>query len=112
MFACCALHAQIYKWTDSQGVIHFSDKPHQGSQTVKIPEPQIYSPLDAVPNENAPPAKASQGDHVYNSVSIAQPTDQATIRNNQGYVVVATQLDPSLMEGDTLQLIFGWFTPG
>jgi hypothetical protein len=44
MSIVCVSYAQIYKWTDSQGVIHFSDTPHDGAQKLNIPDAQTYSP--------------------------------------------------------------------
>ncbi len=43
LFITFGVYGQIYKWVDDQGVIHFSDHPHQGSQTVTLPEVQSYS---------------------------------------------------------------------
>jgi len=40
IFLCCLLplaaHAEIYKWTDSSGRTHFSDKPVGGAKEVRI----------------------------------------------------------------------------
>ncbi|KTD34178.1 hypothetical protein Lmor_1575 [Legionella moravica] len=110
MVLICASYAQIYKWTDSQGVVHFSDRPHPGSEQLKIPDTQSYTP----------PVKPSGGDtqnqdkndtttseeHKYTKIGIIQPLNEATIRNNQGYVVVAVELEPTLAQGDSVQIIF------
>jgi hypothetical protein len=110
---CCAIIcntslAQIYKWTDSNGDVHFSDKPHPGAEQIQLPNSQTYSPpLKAeVPVSTEPPPPAANTDNQpYNSVVIIQPEDQATIRNNQGYLSVIVQLDPELRPGDKIQMI-------
>lgn len=103
-------HAQIFKWTDSQGVVHFSDNPHSGAKKVEVPEAQSFSPpvsqTPATTNPQEPKKSSAPGDPKYTKVSIMQPLNEATIRNNQGYVVVAVELEPALADGDMLQMVF------
>ncbi|WP_373185963.1 DUF4124 domain-containing protein [Halopseudomonas sp.] len=33
-------HAEIYRWTDAQGRVHFSERPRQGAQQVEV-KPQV-----------------------------------------------------------------------
>ena len=105
----CALYAQVYKWTDSHGVVHFSDSPHAGSEQLKIPDAQTFSPpVSNTPESISNPGNTSvtENSTQYSKIEIMQPINQATIRNNQGYVVVSVVLVPSLVQGDTLQMIF------
>lgn len=100
------VQAQIYKWTDSQGNVHFSDKPHQGAQEIELPEVQTYSP-PPVPQANANNQENGEEEtDSYESISITQPENEATLRNNQGLVNVSVELKPSLKTGDKLQMIF------
>ncbi|HEX7382230.1 MAG TPA: DUF4124 domain-containing protein [Nevskiaceae bacterium] len=45
VFLLCGVatvHAQVYSWTDAQGVTHFSDRPHtKGAQPVQLPPLQL-----------------------------------------------------------------------
>ncbi|MFI4962997.1 MAG: DUF4124 domain-containing protein, partial [Legionellales bacterium] len=107
MLAICAAQAQIYKWTDSQGNVHFSDTPHEGAQTITMPEPQGFSSPPAQPERMPPPLEAAPDKgHVYTKIAIIQPQNQETIRSSQGYIAVSVQVDPALMPGDALQLMF------
>jgi len=106
MMIVCASYAQIYKWTDSQGVVHFSDTPHTGAEKIDALQAQSYS-------TPAPSAQPAAQKHVikkkqesYIKVAITQPTDQATIRNNQGYVVVTADVEPKLFPGNKAQIVF------
>ena len=36
--------ATIYKWVDENGVVHYSDQPHQNAQKVDVPAVQTYRP--------------------------------------------------------------------
>ncbi len=112
------LHAAVYKWVDSKGVVHFSDKPHPDAEKIELPEAQTYSlPAPTADASDEPESNAAsvveavplQAEApklpVYSNVSIIQPADQETIRDNQGYVSVIVQLEPELQAGDKLQLL-------
>lgn len=109
MLTFCSSFGQVYKWTDSQGVVHFSDKPHEGAVKLKIQDTQTFKP--PVSQTGGEPTnkeeESTQGeDHKYTKIEIVQPTNEATIRNNQGFVVVAVHLEPDLSPGDNLQMVF------
>lgn len=102
---------QIYKWTDSNGNVHFTDKPHPGAEEVQLPPVQTFSePVKPTP----PPASLAEGSarsteaqvSHYDKFSISQPADQETIRNAQGYISVILDIKPKLMAGDKVQMIF------
>lgn len=99
------LHAQIYKWTDGDGNVHFTDKPHPGAEKVELPEVQTFSspPIPKLPPELTQKDKSKAVDY---KVSIVDPPDQVTIRNTMGYVPVNVQVEPALKSGDKLQLMF------
>jgi hypothetical protein len=106
--AFSASHADIFKWTDSQGNVHFSDTPRQGAVRVDLPENQSFSaPKTQPPSEEvSQPEKAGkQTGQVYTMVSIEQPQNEETIRNNQGSLAVSVKVTPNLMKGDKVQLI-------
>lgn len=100
------LHAQIYKWTDSDGNVHFSDKPHPGAEEVTLPEIQTFSSPTPSPSTSPTVAEAEDAVQDNYTVDIVMPKDQETIRNNQGYVVVNVQISPELKKNDKVQLIF------
>lgn len=107
MVGICVAYAQVFTWTDSQGVVHFSDKPHAGAKQIKLPVTQTFSP--PANQTAAPPSEAEEDKdiaHKYTKVIINQPLNESTIRNNQGYVVVVVQVEPELSRGDMLQMIF------
>lgn len=103
-------HAQIYKWIDSQGVVHFSDKPHPGSEQIIIPNVPGYSPpvgQNTGSQQNQEQQSTAQEEqNQYTKIAIIQPLNEATIRNNQGFVLVAVEMEPALADGDNLQLVF------
>lgn len=104
-----ASHADIFKWTDSQGNVHFSDTPRQGAVKLNLPETQSFSaptPTPPSPEETSEPERSGkQMEHVYTKILIEQPQNEETIRNNQGSIAVSVKVTPELMPGDKVQLI-------
>lgn len=100
------LQAQIYKWTDANGNIHFSDNPHPGAKELQLPKVQTYSapPIPPIETDSEPASNTeAQG---YSKITIVQPEDQLTIRNTNGDFSIVTELEPQLKKGDKLQVIF------
>lgn len=115
MVIFCTSFAGIYKWTDSQGNVHFSDTPHEGAVQLNIPESQSYSPPSSAPrnpdsgskNKESSESDASEPpEDFYTKVEVIQPENEATIRNNQGYVAIAAQIEPDLLKSDNVQVLF------
>ncbi len=108
MMVICISYADIYKWVDSQGNVHFSDTPHPGAEKLNIPDAQTYSP--PVPQSTEPeqltPTNSDTHKPTYTKIAITQPDNEATIRNNQGAIAVTAEVDPDLLPGDKVQLIF------
>lgn len=97
---------EIYKWVDSNGDVHFSDKPHQGAEQIELPKVQTYSSPKIPVTEKEPEPTGSADGRTYQKLSFVQPEDQSTIRNPQGYISVILDLQPKLAPGDKVQLIF------
>lgn len=102
-------YAQIYKWTDNNGIVHFSDMPHPGSEIIYLPKTQTKAPsaTEAIEAVEKAPAKIN-----YEKLVISQPVNNKTIRNNQGLVTVIMALKPELAPGHLLQVIFDGAVPG
>ena len=96
---------QIYKWTDSNGNIHFSDKPHEGAEEIALPKVQTFSAPKISEPANASVPTPISDDETYKSINIIQPEDQSTLRNTQGYVSILLNIKPTLKEGDRVQIV-------
>jgi hypothetical protein len=108
LFVINLVYADIYKWVDSSGGVHYSDTPEQGAQRIELPGIQSFSPADPA-NSKSDENQTVEGlnaEKYYKSLSIVQPTDQATIRNNQGSVLVNADIEPALKPENLLQIIF------
>ncbi len=107
---------QIFKTTDENGNVVFTDQPPPGAEGVEevelqrinqaAPPPEIARPLDKLE-----PAEET----IAPTVSITAPADETTIPMGPGNFTVTARVEPGLQSGETLLLqIDGepWDEPG
>ena len=102
--------AQAYKWTDADGVVHYSDRPQPGATEVdlgKYSAPQgntlARKPL---PRRPADTTKDDSGAFRYTSLSIASPAAEETLWNIEAVLNVSVALSPALQRGHRLRVYF------
>jgi len=102
VFLCFAADADIFKWVDDNGKIHYSDKEVTGAKQVELPEAVTYTPTssDTVTTSTAKPKKKNAD----TSISIIKPMMNETIRDNSGNVEVQMAIKPRLMPGYTVTI--------
>lgn len=83
--------ARVYKWTDADGQIHYSDQPTANAQEIYLTEPQ--TPPVLTPDTSSAP---------YN-LELMQPEANQTINTDKGEVVISLLLTPDLTPGHTIQ---------
>lgn len=113
------VQAAIYRWVDSEGVLHFSDqKPDMpGVEEVNVKPPNVVGKEGSGEQAQMPRKKTSTGSAAknqplavpprYNSLTIVSPANDAAVRANNGVVTVSCQLDPPLgtKAGHSIQII-------
>lgn len=96
------LHAtQIYKWTDSEGNIHFGEAPppQQQADKIRLPKSSTNPPAQPAPaantngNDETPPADSALADHFKKNCDIATKNLQ-TYKTTRHFV----QADGSVKE--------------
>jgi len=96
----------VYKVTDENGNVTFTDTPPLDSQAT-VEEHSLQAPNSAQPVLSAP--EIAQPDESKNSprfeTSIVSPTDNATIPMGPGNFSVQVALSPRLEAGETLLLL-------
>ena len=89
---CCACAAQattLYRWVDSTGITHWSDRPTPGSTAVEMGAAQGY-PAPAVPASNATSPRAGAVHFVlYSDVAITAPAPGGVLYDTGGVVLCA-----------------------
>lgn len=100
--ACTAAFATtIYKWVDENGVVHYSDQPHENAQKLQVTGAQTFSSsAAAVPAPNLGSAEDSNAQaNPYRGCVIASPQNQQNMPNAQS-VFIRVQTDPQPRPGD------------
>lgn len=94
--------ADVYRWTDARGVIHYTDQPPaKDAKPVELPKLQTYRAAPA--GAAAAPAPASEQDEPLAAAAplrIASPQPDETIRDVEGRIPVA--LAATLQPGEGL----------
>ncbi len=101
---CLPATGEIYRWTDENGEVIYSDQPRQGAETVKLPGITSYRG-PSTPKSSRPVTSNDKGKASYNrykTFNIASPVNDSTIRENSGRVDVSLVLDPPMFEGDSV----------
>ncbi|MCF1427904.1 MAG: DUF4124 domain-containing protein [Shewanella sp.] len=95
------LQAEVYRWVDEQGVVHYSDTPIEGAVIIELNEnthnKMVLPTLQGSAQE--------QTDAVNYEVLITEPEQQATIRDNNGDFKVVASVSPQPPKGTRYQLL-------
>ena len=104
----CALANEAYVWTDEDGVVHYSDRPHPGARRVELQAPNTSrSPArrgadEAADDDTTEPAAPFR----YESLEVASPGPEETLWNIEGTLSVTLALTPALRQGHQIRVYF------
>ena len=99
--------ADIWRWTDADGVVHFSDQPRPGA--VKVNLGPISAPSGNGPRPEEPPAEAAseperrRQSFAYTSCVVQSPENDQTFSGVQA-VTVILGIEPQLQDGHRVQV--------
>lgn len=100
--------AEIYRYTDSQGNVEFSDQPRKGAEKIKVKETatiQMPTPADveaAIGKQDTNETESDDG-AVYRTLSIASPQDGTAFNSGSGDFNVVVDIDPALKSDHKLR---------
>lgn len=102
-----ALAADVYRWVDSDGEVHYSDQWRPGAEKVRIQESATFSAPK--PARSAGPDGAQATDRRaqsggYQSLEIASPAQEEVLWNTAGQLRVSVQANPALQPGHSLRV--------
>jgi len=116
LLACCLLafaaqaqetKVQMWKWTDANGVVHYSDIPAPGAVQMGVSvsqgQPDAAPAVQGPGASRLPPAPTEQAVS-YTSLTIVQPQNEASYFEANSVVDVQIDSDPSLADGDSMFL--------
>jgi hypothetical protein len=113
LLCCVALSAsaaEIWRWRDASGAVHYSDKPMPGAERVglSIPDPASPDTAAAAPMEeyqpSEPPPPRPQP-FAYAACVISSPAPDETFRGVQP-VDIRLRIDPDLQPGHTVRVLY------
>jgi len=110
LFATTVLLAQAYKWTDEDGVVHYSDRPEEGAVEVQLPSDGVRPPgVSSLPQtvfRPDPDDISSVQPFHYESLIIVSPAAEETLWNIEGVLDVSLTMTPSLQSGHELKVYY------
>ena len=110
LFGAGAVAAQAYKWTDENGVVHFSDRPEPGAEEIVLPEANVSRRQRPRPNlraaADAQEPEPDEGPFAYQSFEVANPGPEETLWNIEGTLNVSLDLQPGLQPGHQIRVYF------
>ena len=89
--------AELYKWTDADGVVHYTDR----LPSADVQQDYLPARLKSLRTGNS--QETSEENSVYSTFSINQPAPEATVRTDNATVDIVVQIEPPLTENHFLQ---------
>jgi hypothetical protein len=120
--------ADVYKWVDADGTVHYGDKVDEGLDATKLPSSQYKvppsTPVEPLPDyprsissgysPELPAARQQDQPGSKYIIRITSPTPDATVRDNQGIVQVSMETEPRMRSGHAYQMYVDgkpWYQP-
>ena len=103
--------AQMYRWVDASGTVHYSDTPREGAEEIQL------KPTNVIRSQTKPRTREDSGNQnlpseeesepvEYTAVNIQSPTADQTLWNIGGTLTVRIQVEPKLQEGHGVVLFY------
>lgn len=111
LLATASVSADAYTWTDENGIVHYSDRPHPGAKRIVLdqssksrskPTARTPSALQVRATENLP----TDTPFSYDSLDVASPGAEETLWNIGGSLTVSLALSPGLQQGHQVRVYF------
>ena len=105
--------AQAYRWVDENGVVHYSDRPQEGSVRIELPSDNarprpVPAARSTAPRRNAENETQNEAaaPFRYDTLIISAPAAEETLWNIEGVLTVALDLRPGLQAGHQIRVYF------
>ncbi|MEM7276529.1 MAG: DUF4124 domain-containing protein [Pseudomonadota bacterium] len=118
---CCisfSAQAQAYRWVDSNGVVHYSDRPHEGAELIELDQssarrnlpPAQDAPSSPAVTANTAPTTATNAPAApppaYSTLRIVSPEQGETLWNLGATLTVNLEFAPALRTNDRIRLVY------
>lgn len=117
LVAAGSVLAQAYRWVDEDGIVHYSDRPHEGAERIVLPsDNRVVRTAPRPPAEPPTMAARRTGERQqleqqppvfrYESLTISSPGAEETLWNIEGVLNVALRVSPALRPEDQVRVYF------
>lgn len=102
---------EVYRWVDADGLVHYSDRPQEGAETIVIPEAQTFSTPAPQSSRSSAAASSSRSETDqeespgYSNFEIVSPKQEEVFWNIGGELSVSLRARPRIQSGHTIHLI-------
>jgi hypothetical protein len=103
LFALPAVAAELWRWKDADGVVHYSDRPVQGAERIDVRSSQKTTG-EATPKSTAPVTPPPPAAVNYTRCEVTAPMNDQVF-NNVSAVEAAIALEPDLQGDYQLQVL-------
>ncbi len=94
--------AQVYKSTDDQGHVTFSDTADTNADEIELPQPNTVKAIEIPPKQKVVAEDTATGKNYV--VNISNPVNDSVIANGLVGFTVTTEISPALNKSHQLQL--------
>ena len=96
--------AEVYRWTDKDGQVHYSDRPREGAERIEIQEPVTFRAPVSTRRRSAAVDTQPEQPFRYESLEIVSPAQEEVLWNIEGQLAVSMRVEPTLQQGHRLRL--------
>jgi len=110
MLGAASALADVWRWVDDDGTVHFSDTPREGAEQIDVSESRrqtgtrLYSPPPGAGDSGQ--SQGEQAPFRYDSLTVASPAAEETLWNIEGTLNVSLALTPGLQTGHRVRVYF------
>ena len=104
--ATAVLADDAWKWTDEDGVVHYSDVPVEGAEAVNLSEFNKKTGAQISNGRTSRTTGTQAKEFVYDSITIASPGSEETLWNIEGLLNVSVAVSPELQRGHRIRAYF------
>jgi len=103
LLVCSPSNAEIYRWVDADGRVHFSDRRTLDAERVDV---RFSAPTGSNPTNTLGPSSTDEAYRgPYAALGILTPGLDETLTETESGVPVSLQIDPTLIGGHRLLLL-------
>ena len=111
IFGAAVATADVWRWVDDDGVVHFSDTPVEGAERIDVSESsrttgaRVFTPPPRVAADGEPAPEAEE-EFRYESLTVVSPAAEETLWNIEGLLSVSLAVSPGLQTGHQVRVYF------